>query len=94
MTEEELDKYSQYIDRDRLEYMSRQQALYEEAKPELMKHYANQYIAFENRKVLDGDVDEEKLARRVYEKYGYRDLLMLKVSERERVYTVGRFPIA
>ncbi|MEL6488458.1 MAG: DUF5678 domain-containing protein [Cyanobacteria bacterium J06621_3] len=94
MTEEELKKYSQYIDRDRLEYMERQEALYEEVKSELMKQYANEYIAFEDGKVLDHDVDEERLAKRVYQKYGYRDLLMLNVSERERVYTVGRFPTA
>ncbi len=36
MTQEEL---YQLIDRDRLEYMERQQKLFDEAKPVLLEHY-------------------------------------------------------
>ena len=92
MTEEELEKYSQYIDRDRLEYMERQGRLYEEAKPALLEQYLGEYVAFEDGKVLDRDTDRQALARRVYEKYGYRDLIMKKVVVEEPVYYVGRFP--
>ncbi|MEO1386703.1 MAG: DUF5678 domain-containing protein [Cyanobacteria bacterium J06634_6] len=92
MTKEELEKYSKYIDRDRLEYIERQGQLYEEAKPALLKKYLGEYVAFEDGKVLDHDTDRQALARRVYEKYGYRDLIMQKVAVEEPVYYVGRFP--
>ena len=92
MTEEELEKYSQYVDRDRLEYMERQGQLYEEAKPALLEQYLGEYIAFEDGEVLGHDVDDQALAKRVYAKYGYRDLMMPLVTEKERVYYVGRFP--
>ncbi len=89
MTEEELKHYSQYIDRERLEYMERQGALFEEAKPALVEQYLDEYVAFEDGRILDHDVDGQRLAERVYEKYGYRDLLMQRVSLHERVYSVG-----
>ncbi|MEO1791808.1 MAG: hypothetical protein AAFR25_06255 [Cyanobacteria bacterium J06629_19] len=94
MTEEEIEKYSQYIDRERLEYLSRQSQLFEEAKPALLKKYSNEYVAFEDGRVLDHDVDDRLLAARVYEKYGYRDLLMKRVSLKERVYSVGGFQLS
>jgi len=92
MTDEELAKYSQYIDPERLEYIEHQGALFDEAKPELIEQYLGEYVAFEDGQVLDHDVDDQRLAQRVYEKYGYRDLIMKKVSRQEPVYYVGRFP--
>jgi hypothetical protein len=80
MTSEELDKYSQYIERDRLEYIDRQQQLFDEARPRLVTEYLNEYVAFEDGQVLDHDVDENALAERVYAKYGYRDLIMQRVT--------------
>jgi hypothetical protein len=91
MTQEALEKYSQYIDRDRLEYINRQSDLFDAAKPMLLEQYLNQYVAFEDGQVLDHDVDRGKLAERVYAKYGYRDLLMKQVTVKERVYHVGGF---
>jgi hypothetical protein len=89
MTQEELEKYSQFIDRDRLEYISHQRELFDAAKPVLLKQYLNEYVAFEEGQVLDHDVDEQKLADRVYAKYGYRDLLIKQVTVEEPVYYVG-----
>jgi hypothetical protein len=91
MTPEELDKYSQYIERDRLECISQQRQLFDAAKPMLLEHYLNEYVAFEDGQVLDHDGDEQKLADRVYEKYGYRDLLMRRVTVEEPVYRIGGF---
>jgi hypothetical protein len=88
MTQEEL--YT-LIDRDRLEYMERQRHLFDEAKPLLLDKYLDQYIAFEDGQVLDSDADDQQLADRVYAKYGYRDLLMKRVTEEETVYYVGGF---
>lgn len=91
MTEEELVKYSKYIERDRLEYIERQGQLFDQAKPELLKKYLGEYIAFEDGQVLDHDVDERRLLDRVYEKFGYRDLLIQEMSPYERVIRVGGF---
>ena len=71
--------------------MERQGRLYEEAKPALIEEYLGEYVAFEDGKVLDHDVDDQALAKRVYAKYGYRDLIMKKVAVEERVYCVGGF---
>jgi hypothetical protein len=88
MTQEEL---YQFIDRDRLEYMERQRDLFDGAKPALLEKYLNQYIAFEDGQVLDSDADRQKLAERIYGKYGCRDFLMKQVTVEERVYYVGGF---
>jgi hypothetical protein len=91
MTQEELEKYSQYIDRERLEYIDRQQQLFDEARAVLFEQYPNQYVAFEDGQVLDHDTDERKLAERVYAKYGYRDLIMQQVTTEKTVYYIGGF---
>jgi hypothetical protein len=91
MTQEELDKYSQYIDRDRLEYIDRQQQLFDEARATLFEQYPNEYVAFEDGQVLDHDTDEDKLAERMYAKYGYRDLIIQQVTVEKTVYYVGGF---
>lgn len=88
MTQEELYKF---IDRDRLEYLDRQQNLFNAAKPALLEKYLNQHVAFEDGQILDHDADDQKLAERVYAKYGYRDLIMQRVALKERVYSVGGF---
>jgi hypothetical protein len=79
------------IDPDRLEYIDRQQQLFNEAKPRLLEQYLNEYVAFEDGLILDHDVDDQKLAERVYAKYGYRDLIMQRVTLKERVYYIGGF---
>ncbi len=88
MTQEELYKL---IDRDRLEYMERQRTLFDEAKPNLLERYLNEYVAFEDGQVLDHDIDRIQLAERVYAKYGCRDLIMKQVTPEERVYYIGGF---
>ncbi|NJM46236.1 MAG: hypothetical protein HC860_08680 [Alkalinema sp. RU_4_3] len=91
MTQEELDRYSQYIDRDRLEYIDRQQQLFDEARATLFEQYPNEYVAFEDGQVLDHDTDGRKLAERVYAKYGCRDLIMQRVTAKKTVYHIGGF---
>jgi hypothetical protein len=91
MVSEELDQYSQYIDRDRLEYIERQQQLFDQARSGLMTHYLNQCVAFEDGQVLDHDVDEQALSAQVYAKYGYRDLIMQQVTPEKTVYHIGGF---
>ena len=83
------EKFSQYIDRDRLAFLDRQQSLFDAAKPQLLDLYLNQYVAFEEGQVLDHDWDDRVMADRVYKKYGYRDIFMQWVTVDEPVYHVG-----
>jgi hypothetical protein len=91
MTAEELERYSQYVDRERLEYIDRQQQLFDEARPGLVAEYLNKYVAFEDGQVLDHDADRVCLAERVYRKYGCRDLIMQRVTPEKPLYHVGGF---
>jgi hypothetical protein len=91
MTAAELERYSQYLDRDRLEYIDRQQQLFDAARPKLAAEYLNEYVAFEDGQVLDHDADRVLLAERVYAKYGCRDLIMQRVTIEKTVYHVGGF---
>jgi predicted heme/steroid binding protein len=86
MTQEELSKY---ISSDRLAHLAYQQTLFDAAKAELLQAYPGQYVAFEDGQVLDHDVDDRAMAERVYQKYGYRDILMQWVTQEETVYHVG-----
>jgi hypothetical protein len=63
------------IDTERINYLLHQQQLYQAAKPELLKQYQGQYIAFENGVILDSDRDDRQLMPRLYAKYGHRDIL-------------------
>ena len=93
MTQQELAMYSQYIEPERLKYIEHQQQLFERAKPTLLAQYLNEYVAFEDGQVLDYDRDRQCLTERIYAKYGYRDLLIRKVTLQERVYSVGGFQV-
>jgi hypothetical protein len=77
------------IEPARLEYFEKQHALYEEDKHSLLAKYQGQFIAFEDGRVLDCDRNERQLARRVYQTYGYRDLLILQVLEQEPQLSVA-----
>jgi hypothetical protein len=77
------------IEPARLEYFEKQHALYEKDKHSLLEKYQGQFIAFEDGRVLDCDRNERQLARRVYQTYGYRDLLILQVLEQEPQLSVA-----
>ncbi len=77
------------IEPDRLKYLEQQHLLYEEIKPSLLAKYSGEFIAFEDGNVLDFDSNERHLAQRVYKTYGYRDLLIVKVVEKELQLSVA-----
>jgi hypothetical protein len=68
---------------ERIEYLRQQEALYEQAKPELLAQYDGEFVAFENGVVLDHDRHERALLHRVYQQQGYRDLLIKQVLQHE-----------
>jgi hypothetical protein len=55
-----------HITIDRLEYLDRQEALFDTAKPQLLNQYPGEFVAFEDGIVLDHDVSEQALAQRVF----------------------------
>jgi hypothetical protein len=77
------------IETSRLQYLEQQHLLYEELKPSLLAKYSGQFIAFEDGVVLDYDSNEKQLAQRAYKIYGYRDLLILQVLEKEPQLSVA-----
>jgi hypothetical protein len=85
------------INPERIEYLLHQQHLYQVAKLELIQQYEGQYIAFENGVILDSDRDDRQLMRRLYAKYGHRDILVEYVCEPEPQLSVSAdghlFPI-
>jgi hypothetical protein len=83
------------LDRSRLEYFENQKTLYEIAKPALVEQYLGEFIAFEDGRVLDHDLNEQKLVQRVYQQYGYRDLLIRQVwLEEPHLSVAGIFHFA
>jgi hypothetical protein len=70
---------SQNIDPSRLAYFDKQKALYEKMRTELVSNHLGEFIAFEDGQVLDHDLNGKKLVERVYQRYGYRDLLIRQV---------------
>ena len=71
------------IESSRLEYFDRQKDMYDRARPELVDRYLGEFIAFEDGVVLDHDRNEQQLVQRVYQQYGYRDLLIKQVWLKE-----------
>ena len=58
---------------------------FKENLQELLSKYRGKYVAIVNRRVVDADKDFSALARRVFDRYGCRDILMPKVTEKEEV---------
>jgi hypothetical protein len=81
-----------HLETSRLEYLDRQKNLYENVKPELVDRYLGEFIAFEDGRVLDHDLNERSLIERVYRDYGYRDLLIKQVwLEEPHLSVAGMF---
>jgi hypothetical protein len=58
---------SLYPDEQSYDYIRRQGELFDQSLPELISQYAGEYVLFEDGKVIDSDVDEDKLADRILE---------------------------
>ena len=64
-------------------------AAYEQMKPELLKTHKGQFVAILNGELVDSDDNQSALANRVYDKHGYRTMLIRKVVEHEPIYFMG-----
>ena len=65
--------------------LQRERAAFEALKPELLKKYADKFVAILDGQLVDVDDDKSTLAKRVYAKFGYRTLLLTEVRETRRV---------
>jgi hypothetical protein len=72
-----------YPDPKVLDYIEHQAQLFDQMRPELLKHYREQYVWFEDGNVLDTDEDRAALAIRVYNRTGLRPLLIKKVCSED-----------
>lgn len=88
MTTSRNSELAKYIGIDRLEYLDRQEALFDQAKPLLLSHYLSEFIAFEDNIVLDHDKNEKALVQRIYTQRPNQDILIRQVLEHEPHLTV------
>ena len=58
---------------------------YKENKNELLKKYEGKHIAIIGKEVVDFDKDFADLIKRVYKKYGYENIFMIKVDKKEKI---------
>jgi hypothetical protein len=72
-----------HISIDRLEYLDRQEALFDAAKSHLLTTYSSEFVAFEDGIVLDHDISEKALAKRIFTQRPNQDLLIRQVLEQE-----------
>ncbi|MES1226028.1 MAG: DUF5678 domain-containing protein [Bacteroidota bacterium] len=63
--------------------------IFESMKDRLIKRYEGKYIAMSNGKVLASAKDFSSLAKKVYEKHGYRAMYMPLVSKSERQFKLS-----
>ena len=58
---------SLFWSKDAYSYITKQGELFDAMLPELISQYAGMYVLFEDRKVIDADLDEDALLDRVWE---------------------------
>lgn len=78
-----------YPSPEALQYLTRQEHLFDQCLQQLLMHYPLEFVAFEEGEVLDHDPDEIALAQRVYGALGYRPILIRQVVEQEPLLRVG-----
>ena len=61
---------------------------FDQHRQELVPQYQDQYVAILNGAIVDYDPAFEKLAERIYSKYGYRDFVMQKVKANANPYRI------
>jgi plasmid stability protein len=64
-------------------------AWYESRRRSLVRRYRGEYLAIVNRRVADHDREFDRLARRMFRRFGVRPIYMPKCEGEERVVTVA-----
>ena len=71
-----LDYYYQYA----FAKIEKEQAIFEQRKPELLKRYRGQYIAMHNGEVVAHAEDLSSLRKKVFPRFGYTPILHKQVT--------------
>jgi hypothetical protein len=64
-------------------------AWYDAHKPSLLRRYQGQYLAIVNRRLVGHDREFDRLARRVFRRFGVRPVYMPKCVGEDRVATIA-----
>jgi len=57
-------------------------------KPKLLEQYEGKWVAILNGAIVDFGENNSELARRVYQKYGYRPIYIDKVERKPKIFKV------
>jgi len=68
------------------EQLAREEALFRQKLPQLLRRYGGQYVALRGGRVVGHGMDDAELALRMYRRYGSVVLLIAKVEEQPTVY--------
>ena len=65
--------------------------LFSKKKKELLNNseFYGKYVAVKNGEIIDSDVDQDSLLKRVYKKLGYVQILIEKIEKEELEYTTS-----
>jgi hypothetical protein len=64
------------------EKIEKEQAIFEQLRPELLKKYRGQYVAIHNGEVVDHTADLSTLRKRVFARFGYTPILQILVTDK------------
>jgi len=71
------------------EIIDAERARYEQNKSKYLHRYEGKYIALINGEVVGSAIKFSNLAKKIYSKYGYRAIFMIRVEEKERQYKMA-----
>lgn len=74
--------------RRQLAALQKEREAFYQLRDQLLKTHRGQFVAVLGGQVVDSDVDNCELARRVYHKFGYVPIYIQKVEEKPRVYDI------
>jgi PHD/YefM family antitoxin component YafN of YafNO toxin-antitoxin module len=71
-----------------LSALQKERDAFHQLRGQLLKTHLGQFVAILNGQVVDSDVDNCELARRVYDKFGYVPIYIQRVEEKPTVYDI------
>jgi antitoxin (DNA-binding transcriptional repressor) of toxin-antitoxin stability system len=91
-----IEKYREFVawqesraERHRqLSALQKEREAFHRLRDQLLKTHRGQFVAVLDGQVVDSDVDNCKLAQRVYNKFGYVPIYIQRVEEKPTVYDI------
>lgn len=73
--------------------LAAEQKAFERQKPQLLRRYAGQFVAFYGGKMVDRDPSDETLAARMYAKFGEVPFWIARVEKVPTIYEFTSFDV-